>query len=220
MSDYEAKTHYQSTDSAKKYEQQFAAPLSLFSLRIKLVGLREEREFRRMLQKIKGATSALDIACGTGRYLKILIDNGLRTGGSDISNKMLSYARQHLNYQKNSLFLQQGDAENLPFNENEFDLVTCMRLYHRVPTANRLNMLYEVKRVGIGNAILFFGMETRYLKLRRSLREKFMTGRSSNPYPLTHIQLFADLELVGMNVQDTAWVLPLLADGLLVRAIW
>ena len=68
---------------------------------------------------------------------------------------MLSFAEQRIDGNPNLLFLKQGDAESLPFSDKEYDLVTCMRLYHRVPPQIRLRMLQEVKRVGRGWAILY-----------------------------------------------------------------
>jgi SAM-dependent methyltransferase len=220
MDKYEAKIHYQNVDTAKRYKHQFSGPVSLSNLRSKIVGWGETRAFLKMLEKIMGAKTALDVACGTGRYLEILLDYGYHVGGIDVSNEMLSFARQHVGDKENLLFIQQGDAENLPFENDQFDLVTCMRLYHRVPADIRKTMLHEVQRVGNGHAILFFGISTRLLRLRRYLRTKIIQGRPSNPYPLTQSQLLNELKLLGMKIQDTAWVLPLLAEGLVVRVTW
>ena len=95
-----------------------------------------------------------------------------------------------------------------------------MRLYHRVPPQIRLRMLQEVKRVGKGRAILYFGMTNPWLRLRRAILEKILPGRSSDPYPVTKTQLVEELEEVGLTMRASAWVLPLLADGLLALVTW
>lgn len=220
MSEYEAKTHYQNTDTATRYATQFSTPLSIANFRTKLVGWGEVKAFTNMLMKISGAESALDVACGTGRYLEILLNYGYQVGGVDISDEMLSFSRQRLKGEKNLLFIRQGDAEKLPFETHKFDLVTCMRLYHRIPNKIRRQMLHEVKRVGKGHAILFFGMSTPWLKLRGNLRTKLIPGRSSNPFPLTQHQLTTELEAIGLKIQNKLWVLPFLSGGQVVYVTW
>ena len=221
MEDYEAKEYYQNMSAAGQYASQFRRPLSLSNFRVKTVGWREETVFLHMLRQVRLETKkALDIASGTGRYVKLLLDHGYQVGGADISKEMLSFAEQRLGGNPNLLFLKQGDAASLPFSDNEYDLVTCMRLYHRVPSNIRLRMLQEVKRVGKGKAILFFGMTNPWLQLRRVIREKILPGRSSDPYPVTMTQLVDELEKVGLTLKDYAWVLPLLADGLIILVTW
>jgi len=162
----------------------------------------------------------LDIASGTGRYVELLLKHGYQVGGVDISNEMLSFARQRIGGHPNLLFLKQGDAEILPCSNNQYDLVTCIRLYHRIPSEIRLRMLQEVKRVGKGQAILFFGMTTPWLQYRRALRAKIISGRHSNPYPVTTSQLDEELKSVGLNLQESGWVLPFFADGLIALVTW
>ena len=221
MEDYEAKDYYQNMDAAGSYDSQFHRSLSLSNVRVRIFGWREEKVFLRMLRQVHlEAKKALDIASGTGRYVKLLLDHGYQVGGADISEDMLSIAEQRLGGNPNLLFLKQGDAASLPFSDNEYDLVTCMRLYHRVPSNIRLRMLQEVKRVGKGKAILFFGMTNPWLQLRRVFREKILPGRSSDPYPVSKSQLVEELKKAGLTLQDSAWVLPLLADGLIVLVTW
>ena len=221
MEDYEAKDYYQNMDAAGSYDSQFHRSLSLSNVRVRIFGWREERVFLRMLRQVHLETKkALDIASGTGRYVELLLNHGYQVGGMDISKEMLFFAEQRVGGNLNLLFLKQSDAEALPSSDNEYDLVTCIRLYHRVPSKIRLHMLQEVKRVGKGKAILFFGMTNPWLRLRRSIREKILPGRPSDPYPVTQAQLVDELGKVGFTIQYSAWVLPLLADGLITLVTW
>jgi SAM-dependent methyltransferase len=221
MNDYEAKDYYQNIDSAGHYASQFHKPLSLSNLRTRIFGWREEQAFLHMLRQVSDKPKkALDIASGTGRYVELLLNHGYQVGGVDISKEMLSFAERRVGGNPNLLFLQQCDAETLPFPDHQYDLVTCIRLYHRVPSENRHRMLREVKRVGRGKAILFFGMTNSWLQFRRAIRSRIISGRPSNPYPVTRTQLVGELEAEGFTLQDSAWVLPLLADGLVVLVTW
>ncbi len=64
----------------------------------------------------------LDIACGSGNYTDALWKNGLDIEGIDVSEEMLSKARA-----KNpKIAWHQGDAKQLPFENNSFDGATCI----------------------------------------------------------------------------------------------
>ncbi len=62
---------------------------------------------------------ALDIACGTGLSSKALLAVAREVYATDISEEMLSWApnRERIHYQP-------APAENQPFNDTEFDLIT------------------------------------------------------------------------------------------------
>jgi malonyl-CoA O-methyltransferase len=66
--------------------------------------------------------ACLDLACGTGRYMKILIDRGARSvAGVDYSLDMLVHGRR----QTPGLPVAQAPFLDLPFRSGSFDLVTC-----------------------------------------------------------------------------------------------
>ena len=158
----------------------------------------------------------LDIACGTGRYTEQLLRQGYRVGALDYSPQMLAFARGRVGDDPNLLFFQNADAERLPFKDRQFDGVTCMRLYHRIPPSSRLEMMREVKRVGRGWAILFFGMTSPWLKARQAIRSTVKGGRPSNPHPVTVAQMRQELDGAGMTLRKQRSVLPVLASGMVV----
>ena len=68
--------------------------------------------------------SALDLGCGTGEMLKLILqeDAGKELYGIDLSEKMLHVAKSKLPEQVKLLL---GDSEALPFSDNTFDVVYC-----------------------------------------------------------------------------------------------
>ena len=216
MNNYEAKRYYQDGSTAQRYDSQYESSLRLWNLKAKLVGWRESAAFLKLLRHVPTGGSVLDIACGTGRYTELLLSHGFRVGGVDISPEMLEFARVRAGGNPNLLFLQNGDAEKLPFEDQQFDGVTCMRLFHRVPPGPRQQMLREVKRVGRRWAILFFGMSTSWLRLRRVVRSRILSGRPSNPYPVFPAELQHELRSLGFAVKDCRWVLPHISEGMVV----
>jgi SAM-dependent methyltransferase len=65
----------------------------------------------------------LDIGCGSGDQLSLFRKKGCDVTGIDRSPTMLDLARQRL---ENRAELRQGSAEDLPFSDNEFDIVTLI----------------------------------------------------------------------------------------------
>ena len=70
----------------------------------------------------------LDLACGTGDQLIALAGSGqvVRGVGLDLAEQMLAIGREKISQRgfEQILSLQTGDAENLPFEQNGFDVVT------------------------------------------------------------------------------------------------
>jgi SAM-dependent methyltransferase len=65
----------------------------------------------------------LDIGCGSGDHLNLFRKKGCDVTGLDPSPLMLDQARQRLSHRAE---LRQGRAEDLPFSDNEFDIVTLI----------------------------------------------------------------------------------------------
>ena len=88
--------------------------------------------------------SALDLGCGTGEMLKLILqeDAGKELYGIDLSEKMLQVAKSKLPEQVKLLL---GDSETLPCSDNTFDVVYCNDSFHHYPAP--MNVLREVQRV-------------------------------------------------------------------------
>jgi len=79
----------------------------------------EQQMILDLLPDVSGKT-VLDLACGSGRYLKKLLDLGSKVPlGLDVSPEMLRRARQL------TANLVRGDLLHLPFQPRSFEVVTC-----------------------------------------------------------------------------------------------
>ncbi len=74
---------------------------------------------KRALRGVQG--NVLDVACGTGDMAVSLVERGCTVTGIDLSEEMLSIARQ----KAPMVTFMIADAEHLPFPDASFDAVTC-----------------------------------------------------------------------------------------------
>lgn len=84
----------------------------------------------------------LDIGCGTGNHLLQLNKKGLDVSGIDASPYMISLARERLG---NRCSLKTGLAEDLPYEDNEFDFALLINTLEFLD--NPIQVLREAGRV-------------------------------------------------------------------------
>ena len=98
----------------------------------------------------KNSIKILDIATGSGRTLKQL--RGAFTKeklvGLDLSDAYLKEASRHISGLEGDLIeLIKGNAENLPFDNESFQAISCVYLFHELPRTVREKVLKEIFRV-------------------------------------------------------------------------
>lgn len=97
----------------------------------------------------KESLQILDVGCGTGANLEMLDQFG-ETRGVDVSDEALAFCRK-----RGLTNVEKGLAEDLPFEDESFDLVTAFDVVEHLD--NDLAGLKEMQRVlrGTGKALLF-----------------------------------------------------------------
>ena len=114
-------------------------------------------QIRHMRTSRHPAHRHLDVACGTGRYLRFLKEcqPRLRVAGIDLSRPYLERARGALRpWSRTSL--TQANAETLPFADKSFDTLSCIFLFHELPAKVRPRVAAEMTRVLKPGGQLFF----------------------------------------------------------------
>jgi ubiquinone/menaquinone biosynthesis C-methylase UbiE len=91
---------------------------------------------------------ALDLGCGNGRHTEVLAEHAETVVGLDLSRGLLAEARNRAADRGFDAHLVQGDAAELPFCDDRFDLaVYVATLHHLRPRSRRLASLDELARV-------------------------------------------------------------------------
>ncbi len=110
-----------------KFQRQSNEQFQDFTTKLELQAVETAEERMPLYQKvgIKDASLILDVGCGSGIVTRDIIH--LTTGtvfGVDESKDMIHVAQQVLHQYKN-IHLQVGSAEDLPFDDNIFDVTVC-----------------------------------------------------------------------------------------------
>jgi len=92
----------------------------------------------------KPGMKVLEVGCGTGKNLMLYRQVGCSVYGIDLSPSMLEVACARLG---EGVDLQLGNASNMPYQDNLFDLVIAMFILHEMPSEIRPPVMREMNRV-------------------------------------------------------------------------
>jgi ubiquinone/menaquinone biosynthesis C-methylase UbiE len=137
---------YLTDESARLYDIQVetlfmgaAAPMRRAALR-PIAELMRGRDQRHM--------SLVDVACGTGRFLRQvrLSYPALKLTGIDLSRPYLDEARRHLRGLRAAELIE-APAEKMPLADTSADIVTSVFLFHELPPDVRRRVTSEIARI-------------------------------------------------------------------------
>ena len=100
-----------------------------------------------LLDNLPEGSTVLDVPVGTGRFLPLYKSRGLTVCGIDVSRDMLEEAANHAGEIGAAVTLAEGDIRNLPFPDNHFDLVICVRFLNLAGETIMAEALSELARV-------------------------------------------------------------------------
>lgn len=96
----------------------------------------------------------LEVGCGTGHWLRLLAEKGIRVAGVDPSGHMLAHARARAP----GAALAHGRAEHLPWADQRFERVFCINAFHHFE--DKVRFLTEARRVlAPGGQMMTIGLD-------------------------------------------------------------
>lgn len=139
----------------------------------------------------------LDVACGPGLLLKAALHRGCAATGLDVSAAAIEMAQEFVP----DAVLNVGNAEEMPFADGSFDLVTCIGAIERI--FDREKALAEILRVSADGARFCFMVRNArglgWRIWRQALRRQNHAGHQD---AMGLEQWHALFERVGFQVED------------------
>lgn len=157
--------------------------------------------------------SVLEVGCGAGTFLRELQERypQSRCIGIDRNGFALPYAEQ----QPVDLYLAQGDLQQLPFADNQFDLIVALDAFDQ-RAVNLHQAFRESWRLLQPNGLLLVRVSA-YSWLHGDHDEAFNTGRRYQQQELTTALHSGGFHLERMTYANSLLALPVIIQRLLQR---
>jgi ubiquinone/menaquinone biosynthesis C-methylase UbiE len=126
--------------------------------------------------------SLLDVGASTGIVANYLSAYFGKVTGVDIDREAIEFAKQ--SFQKSNLDFILGDAMNLSFQDEEFDVVICTHIYEHVADAGKL--MAEIHRVLKVRGVCYFAAGNRLNIKESHYKLPFL---SVIPRPFAHLYM-------------------------------
>jgi SAM-dependent methyltransferase len=200
----QVETRYRNAEVAANYDRRRYA-----DLQGRLNNRTAWRALRLALRQVEPAGRVLDIPCGTGRFSRQLAEAGFPVVASDISMEMLGMMPPAARVRR-----FQGDIFHLPFQDQAFAAVICIRFFNLVDRVKRVEAVREMARVA---DVVIAGYYHKYtLKYAsRWMKHRLGLHKGNNPR-LSRAALADEIRQTGLQLVQVIPVAPLLSEEWLV----
>lgn len=109
----------------------------------------------------------LDVGAGNGFVMSRYARAGARAFGVELTTRGVDLSRQRFEVEGVRAFVNQGDAEHLPFADATFDAVTSMGVLHHVPRPERaIDEIHRVLKPGGRLTLMLYHRNSAMYRLR------------------------------------------------------
>jgi ubiquinone/menaquinone biosynthesis C-methylase UbiE len=163
---------------------------------------REEKIIKEWLVGLPAQALVLDVPCGTGRFIPLLISKGFRYTGADFSRAMIQEAKQTAG-ERPTVGFTNADVEFLPFRSQAVDCVIIWRFLHHIGNAaTRQAILREAARVARHKVLVSFHHPISFTHWRKLVQQAVLGGEPRG-HAVSHWQLQKEGEAAGLRLIET-----------------
>jgi SAM-dependent methyltransferase len=174
-------------------------------------GWRDRRELAcivECLSAIPAGSKVLDLPCGTGRMTRTLVERGYDVTCADASPAMLARAKdQYAAYRVErgtavpNVDFSVRDVLATGFANDEFDGISCIRLFHHFSEADtRRRALAELRRICHGPIVVTFLNSFALDRISIWLKARVKGKKPQNQRPIPLKTFVADIESAGLKI--------------------
>lgn len=111
-----------------------------------------------LAKSLRKGRAALDLACGAGRHVIYLAEQGFDVTGADVSVTGLKTTKERLQKRNLRANLIRCDMNHLPYARGCFDILVCTRAIYHQRLKSIQETLWEIRRVMKGNGALLIDL--------------------------------------------------------------
>jgi SAM-dependent methyltransferase len=164
------------------------------------------------LEGVEAGSHILDLPCGAGRFLPLLLGMGYRVTEADVGPEMVDEAKAKAeaeNMDLNKLSFDVADIMDSPYEDKAFDAVLCNRLFHHFPHSDlRQNALRELGRICKGPIIVSYFANLAWDSFIFHMRHKLTRTKPPGRIPIWASTFNKDAEAAGLKVVQTLKTRP------------
>ncbi|HKO88070.1 MAG TPA: methyltransferase domain-containing protein [Burkholderiales bacterium] len=205
-------THYQDTEIARRYDKE------RFSRLTGRIFHRLECHFiSRAFKSMPRGGKIIDVPCGTGRLAEVLLEDGYKIVGVDISAPMLTVASERLARFGDRFEPQVADVRQMELPAQAYDAALCARVLMHFPLAEQISFLKSVAKLTRGPVVLTQSLSTPYQRFRRRMK-RLIGNPAPAGYPITNKELATLLQESGLREVKRFRPMALITEEIIVVA--
>ena len=211
--DWDPVTHYKEVAVAERYDRERFSRLSG-----RIFNALEKFHMRRAFASIPRDALVMDLPCGTGRFAEVLLGQGFKVVGIDISPAMLTVAQRKLSRFGARFETRVADVRELAKGESKrYDVALCARVLMHFPLDEQIAFLRSVVTLTKGTVVFTQSLSTPYQRLRRRIK-RLIGNPPPAMYPITQQELETLLRGAGLREVRRIRPMPLISEALFVVA--
>lgn len=204
--------YYKSAKVAAEYDKS-----RFTSIPGKLFDYLEKRIITKCFCGIVEGQIVADAPCGTGRLAEVLLADGYRVHGIDISEAMLSVAEQRLRVYKSNFTTEVSDVKNLPSGGPSYDAALCARVLMHFTLEQQIEFLVGVAALSRSIVVINHSLDSSYQRFRRRVKRLLGHHAPAN-FPISNANIKLLLKRTGLREVRRYRLCPLISEAVYIVA--
>ncbi|HET8551487.1 MAG TPA: class I SAM-dependent methyltransferase [Gammaproteobacteria bacterium] len=205
--------HYQQKSIAETYDA-----IRFSSIAGKAFDALEKHYVRTAFRGLAPNSTIVDAPCGTGRLAEVLLEDGYRVAGVDISSAMLAQAQRKLARFGERFSWRTADMmrhESLP--PDNYDAALCARVLMHFPPDRQIVFLRNIAAITTGRIVFTHSWTSSYQKTRHRVK-RLLRHQVPVRYPVSKNGLADLLDGAGLRELGRLRPCPPLTEEIIIVA--
>lgn len=209
---WKADDYYKSNDVATEYDKS-----RFSSIPGRIFNHLEKRIISNCFSGLTKGQTIADAPCGTGRLAEMLLADGYRVHGIDISEAMLLVAQQRLRAYQSAFTIEVSDVKKLPLGESTYDAALCARVLMHFALDEQVAFLAGVASLSRSTVVINHSLDSAYQRFRRRVKG-LLSRQEPARFPTSDANIKVLLERAGLREVKRYRLFPPISEAVYIVA--